>query len=283
MTNFHKYLQLKIMGKDNDSVYIPRIWIITSIIISILITATSLFGIFFEKTYSRETYAWAIQGIGQDYANLAVVVLLLISTYFVAKHSLRAYLIWLGSYIYLIYAFVIYAFAIHFQFLFLAYVAILGLSLYTFVGGLLTADKERIKKSLRANSKSQIVSVFLMVVGILFILLWLSEIVPNLLADTVPRTLTDAGLLTNPVHVLDLSFVLPGMIIISVLLKRKNVIGCLMAVPFLVFVVTMGLGIIVMFILSALEDLPYSLPAGILIGLIMLAGTLLTYMFLKEV
>ncbi|MEJ2307633.1 MAG: hypothetical protein P8Y30_08885, partial [candidate division WOR-3 bacterium] len=140
-----------------------------------------------------------------------------------------------------------------------------------------------IKKSLRANSKSQIVSVFLMVVGILFILLWLSEIVPNLLADTVPRTLTDAGLLTNPVHVLDLSFVLPGMIIISVLLKRKNVIGCLMAVPFLVFVVTMGLGIIVMFILSALEDLPYSLPAGILIGLIMLAGTLLTYMFLKEV
>ena len=271
------------MKKNNSLIYIPKIWILTSVVTSILVTTTSLFGIFFEKTYSRETPAWAIQGIGQDYANLAVVVLLLISTYFTAKRSLRAYLVWLGSYIYIIYAFVIYAFALHFQFLFLIYVAILGLSLYTFAGGVMAADKKNIEETLCGNSKSKLVSIFLMIVGILFIFLWLSEIIPNLISDTVPQTLIDTGLLTNPVHVLDLSILLPGIIIVSVLLRRKNVIGCLMAVPLLVFAVTMGLGIIAMFALSAIRDMPYSLPAGIVIGFIALVGTLLTYMFLKEI
>lgn len=271
------------MKKDNNLIYIPGFWIVTSVIISILVTITSLLGIFFEKTYSRETSAWAIQGIGQDYANLAVVALLLISTYFTAKHSLRGYLVWLGSYLYIVYAFVIYAFAIHFQFLFLVYVAILGLSLYTLGGGLMVVDKDKIAKVIHPNSKSNLVSIFLMIVGILFIFLWLSEIVPNLLSDTIPQTLIDTGLWTNPVHVLDLGVLLPAMIIVSILLRRKNAIGYLMAVPLLIFVITMGLGIIVMFVLSALKNMPYSLPAGVLIGLIMLIGALLTYMFLREV
>ena len=147
----------------------------------------------------------------------------------------------------------------------------------------MAVDKKSAEKALCTNSKSNTISVFLMIVGILFILLWLSEIVPNLLSGTVPQTLVDAGLLTNPVHVLDLGIILPAMIIVSVLLRRKNLIGCLMAVPLLVFIVTMGLGIVTMFVLSALKDMPYSLPAGVLIGFFMLAGTLLTCMFLKEV
>ena len=107
------------------TISVPPVWIGTSILVSVLVTITSLFGILIETTYSRETEAWAIQAIGQDYANLAVVILLLGSTYTVAKHSLKGYLVWLGVFLYLIYAFMIYAFAVHFQFLFLAYVIIL--------------------------------------------------------------------------------------------------------------------------------------------------------------
>ena len=61
------------------------------------------------------------------------------------------------------------------------------------------------------------------------------------------------------------------MIITSVLLWRRNMLGFLLAVPLMVFSVTMGAGIISMFIISAIKGMPSSLPAGMIIGLIMLS------------
>ncbi len=265
------------------NVSFPKIWLWLSVCVSILVTITSLIGIFFERTYSRETEAWAVQAIGQDYANLAVVILLLVSTFYLSKNSLRAYFVWLGAYIYLVYAFVIYSFSVHFNFLFLAYIIILGASFYILVGGLLAVDKSILSASFLSNTKSKIVSVLLMTVAILFISLWLSEIVPNLFSNRIPTSLIETGLWVNPVHVLDLAFVLPGMIITSVLLWRRKLLGFLMAVPLMVFLVTMGLGIIAMFILSAIKGMNSSLSAGMIIGLIMLLCAYFSYLFLREV
>jgi hypothetical protein len=47
---------------------------------------------------------------------------------FVSKGSVKAFLLWIGILLALIYSYVIYAFAVHFNSLFLVYVAILGLS-----------------------------------------------------------------------------------------------------------------------------------------------------------
>lgn len=270
--------------KTAKNVLIPRVWLWISVFISALVTITSVLGIFFKGTYSRETEAWAVQAIGQDYANLAVVFLLLICTYYLSKNSLRAYLIWLGAFIYLVYAFVIYAFFVHFSFLFLVYVAILGSSSYTLARGLMAAATTNLSPSFLSITRSRkIVSALLMLTGILFSALWLSEIVPDLLSGKIPSSLIETGLWVNPVHVLDLGFVLPGMIITSVLLWKGKTWGFLMAVPLMVFLVTMGMGIIATFVISAMRGMPSSLPAGIIIGTIMILGTYFTYLFLNEV
>jgi len=265
------------------NITIANVWLWLSVFVSILVTITSSLGIFFEKTYFRETEAWAVQAIGLDYANLAVVILLLVSTYYVSKNSLRAYLVWLGAYIYLIYAFAIYAFSVHFNFLFLIYIIILGVSFYTLVGGLTAVDTTNLSTSFLSNTKSKIVSALLMIIGILFGLLWLSEIVPSILLNKIPPSLVETGLWVNPVHVLDLALILPGMIITSVMLWRRNMLGFLMAVPLMVFSVTMGAGIISMFFISAIKGMPSSLPAGMIIGLIMLLSVYFSYLFLREV
>jgi len=254
-----------------------------SVIVSILVATTSLLGIFYEKTYSREAYAWVLQALGQDYANLLVVVILLVSTYFMAKNSLKAYFIWLGTYIYLVYAFFIYAIAIHFQFLFLVYVAILGLSFYTLILGLMAADIEKISKLSLANIKIKLVSGLLMFIGVMFALLWLSEIIPNLLASTIPQVLSDTKLWVNPVHVLDLGFLLPAMILVSVLLWQKKFWGYILAIPLLVFSISMGLGIIAIFIISAINGLPYSLPAGIMVSTIIILSTYFSFLFIRDI
>lgn len=261
----------------------PRIWLLSSAFISILIAMTSLLGIFFEGTYSRETKAWAVQAVGQDYANLLVVIILIASTCFLSRDSLRAYLVWLGAYIYIIYVFAIYAFAVHFNFLFLIYILILGASFFTLIGGLRAVDTANLGAALRTNKRSKMVSALLTFIAIMFSALWLSEIVPFLQSDEVPPVLIELGLPTNPVHVLDLAFILPGSIIVSALLWKREALGLLLAVPLLVFMATMGAGIIAMFVLSASNGGPSVLPAGLAIGTIMLLSTIFSYLFLKEI
>jgi len=265
------------------SVSVPHLWIGTSVLVSVLVTITSLAGILLPQTYTRESLAWSVQAVAQDYANLIAVVLLLVSTYLVWSRSLRGYLVWLGVYLYLVYAFAIYAFAVHFQFLFLAYVAVLGLSFYTLVGGLTAARLDMLAPALAGNPWARTVGALLFVIGVMFAALWLSEIVPSLITGTVPPSLAETELPTNPVYVLDLAFLLPGMIVTSVLLWRREVLGSLMAVPLLVFSATMGLGILVIFALTALSGLPYPLPAAAIVGAIVVLSTLFAWLYLRDV
>jgi hypothetical protein len=73
------------------------------------------------------------------------------------------------------------------------------------------------------------------------------------------------------------------MIITAVLLWKGRFLGYLTAVPLLVFAATMGLGIIAMFSLSAAKGLSYSLPAGIMVGIIIIISTGFSYLFLKAI
>src|SRR5687768_51548 len=116
---------------------ISKIWTWFSIINACLVSVASLLGILNPHTYFQETVNWAMQAVGQDVGNLLAAPALLISTYFLTKKSNRAFLIWLGIHLYLIYAYLVYAFFIHFNYLFLVYVTILGLSSYTMIGALL--------------------------------------------------------------------------------------------------------------------------------------------------
>ena len=112
---------------------ISKISIWLSLAIAVLVLIASSAGIFIKSIYARETMVYAVQGFGQDIANLVAVPTLFIAVYFVNKGSVKAFLVWMGVLITLIYAYVIYAFAVHFNSLFLVYVAILGLSFYTFL------------------------------------------------------------------------------------------------------------------------------------------------------
>ena len=60
---------------------------------------------------------------------------------------------------------------VHFNRLFLVYVAILGLSFYALVGSVIHLHLDRLRASFSANTTARAVSVFLLVLGIVFYLL----------------------------------------------------------------------------------------------------------------
>jgi hypothetical protein len=157
--------------------------------------------------------------------------------------SVRAYFCWVGCLTFTVYNYAIYAFSIHFGPLFLVWVAILGLSLYAVVGSLATVDISAVKDRFHGR-EFPLLSWVLIGLAILFMILWLSEIVPDLLAGVGSRSASDWEVPTNPVHVLDLAFFLPAILLSGVLLMRRHPFGYLTSVGALLFVVLTCLPIV---------------------------------------
>ena len=87
--------------------------------------------------------------------------------------------------------------------MFLVYVVNFGLSVYALVFGLIRLDVGRLRTAFNPHAPTRLVAVSLVGMGLIMGLLWLSQDVLALLAGQVPSDVTDAGLLTNPIHGLE--------------------------------------------------------------------------------
>ncbi len=261
---------------------ISKIYIWLAVLISLLVTVASLLGVINSETYSQETINWALQAMAQDYINLFLVVpLLLVTTFYLPKKALGAFLIWLGLLLYLVYSYALYSFFIHFGPLFLVYVAILGLSFYSFLGSLIGLDWSIIGHNF-AKVKTRMASRLLLIIGIMFYALWASDIIRALINGGLPQDVDKIGLFVNPIQVLDMAFLLPGAIIVSHLLRQKNVLGQVLTVPFLTFFITMGAAIISIMIVLSQGGFSLPWPQMIMMGIIIIVSSFVTVRFLKN-
>jgi hypothetical protein len=227
-------------------VRLSGIWLWLSLIAALLAAVGSGAGLWASKSiYDKETVALADAAAAQDIVNLLLVAPLIAAlAVWASRGSLRAYLCWLGFVAFTVYNYAIYAFSIHFGPLFLVWVAVLGLSLFALIGGLSTLDATAVKARFagRATSMS---AWFLIAVAALFALLWLSEIVPDLLAGDPSSSASDWNIPTNPVHVLDLAFFLPALLVSGVLLLRRHPVGYATAAGQLTWIALTSLPILV--------------------------------------
>jgi hypothetical protein len=236
-------------------------------LLALLVTASSLAGLLAPWVYAQETQNWTLQAQGQDVGNLLAVVVLLLAAPSYARGSLRGGLVWLGTLLYLVYAFVIYAMAVHFTHLFLVYVAVLALSTW---GVLLHVPRLRGLFGSNGHHQGRAAAWVLIVIGVLFALLWLAELVPATVTGRPPASLAEAGLWVNPVHVIDLAVVLPAFILSGVAALRGHSAGIFWLGPWLVFSVLMGSSIV-----AAMALMIVAGEGGALLPVIMVSGVVL--------
>jgi len=254
-----------------------------SLPLSLLLVFTSCVGIFTGEFYANETLNWQAQSLGQDLVDLFLITpCLVLTSLFTARNNRTAFLLWGGVVIYLTYTFVIYCFNVHFNKLFFLYCIELGLSFYACVLFIFECRKRNIEIVKEKMGIFNLTGIYFIIVASLFYLLWLSEILPSIFNNTTPAILKEAGLFTNPVHVLDLSVVLPGIFITGILILKKNYFGFILAPAVLVFFILMNLtiGFMVMLMISrGLESNP-----AVAIGMAVLAvfSFVLLRLFLKQ-
>ncbi len=112
--------------------------------------------------------------------------------------------------------------------------------------------------------------------------MWLAEDVPATIAGTAPKSLQEVGLLTNPVHVLDMAFLLPGCLLAGLALIRGRAWGFVLAPALLTTLATISVGIVTIMVVAIRGGEDGLVPVAVVMALLGVAQGLLAVRFLKH-
>ena len=253
-----------------------------TVLVAIGLAVVSFFGAFQSSTYERDTGSMAVQGAGQDMVDLFLIVPLLILTLIcIRKGSRISWSILAGAVCYIAYSFFIYTMGVHFNTFFLLYCFILGTSLYTFILIIIELNRMEIQEVISEKAPRNTIAIYFLFTAAMFYLLWMKDIVPAILTNTVPKSVSDYNLLVNPVHVLDISIVLPGFVITSLLLFRRHKLGYIFTPILLVFTVLLAIALIAMLIMLKIEGLNDDISTAVIFAVLSIASIVLFYRYFK--
>jgi hypothetical protein len=263
---------------------LQRLWVGLSLAAALLSAAGSVVALLAAgQIYGAETSALNDAATAQDLVGLMLVApLLSMLAVRASRGGMRAWLCWLGCLAFTVYNYAIYAFSLHFGPLFLLWVAVLGLSLFALIGGLTALPRRALTTRVDAD-RVRWVGWFLIAVAVLFGLLWLREIVPDLLAGRSSTSAAAWRVPTNPVHVLDLTFFLPAVFASGLALLRRRWLGAATAAGQLTFLALMCLPILVTPVVAQLSGHTPVWSVGGPVGVLLLAVALVLWRFLRAV
>lgn len=233
-----------------------KIIITITMILSVLLAIVSYCGVFIPLTYERDAASMAAQGVGQDIVDLFLIVpLLIVVLPFIKKDNKLSLFIHSGTLFYILYSLLIYSFGVHFNYLFLFYCFTLGVALYAFIYIIYVLSGMEIESWFDKKMPSKLIGIFLILISVMFYLLWFKDILPAIFNNTVPKSVSDYNLLVNPVHVIDIAFALPGLIITAILLLKRNKFGYIFTAIALEFIVLLTIVLIAMVIMLKIRGI----------------------------
>jgi len=184
---------------------------VVSIALAAVAAVASAASVVFWGVFVRDVPIGVGNARGTALTVLVVAVpLLLASMRLTARGSARAWFVWLASLAYLAYNAVLFCFAVHFNSFFLLYTTMLALSFWALVTLLQGVDLAAVSRA-GTQVPARLVASYLTVCLLGFSGLWLQDVIPATIRNSMPAGLERAGLPQNPVYVLDFAFTFPLM------------------------------------------------------------------------
>ena len=160
---------------------------------------------------------------------------LTISLLFSLRGSFRAQVVWLGLLSWVAYNYATYSFGLQYTTLFVVHVALLSLAVFAIAIVIRRFDLTKVRSAVAAHGAVRYMSLFLFLVAGVFLILWLSDLLPATLTNSIPARLKDLQSTSNPIEVLDLSFVLPLLILAGIRLWQRKANGLVLGGSMLAF------------------------------------------------
>lgn len=150
---------------------------------------------------------------------------LAMAMWFAARGSARAQIVWLGAIGYILYNSTLFLFATPFNQLFLLYVAMMSLGIWSIAMVIRGVGVESFRERFSASLPVRPIAVYLLAIVALNLFAWMRSVVPGVLSTSSPSFLDGTGMPTSVVYVQDLGFWLPLMAVAAVWLWRRQAWG----------------------------------------------------------
>jgi len=202
---------------------------VLSIMIAILTIVACASGLFIDDLYRDNAFA-ASAWRGTDLATLAIAVPILIAALILAyRGSVRAQLVWLGMLDYTLYNYAYYLFGTAFNRFFLIYVALFTLSIFALIFGLAKVDARGIRQRFRERTPVKWIAGYMLFVAAGIGGLWIAQSLSFVVTGQVPQFIIKVAHPTSVVFALDLSLVVPFLILGAIWLWKRQPWGYVLA------------------------------------------------------
>ncbi|MBC2728339.1 hypothetical protein [Desulfosporosinus sp.] len=201
---------------------------VMTLILSLMALYASLLGVLDETLYKDVFLAGSLAekliagSMAQDIISIpASLILAFLSLSFMKHHGEKTFIALLGLAGYFLYGYGLYTIQGQYSTLYLVYLGIFGLSLYSLIFGLLSFEPESVKYYQLPRSLQTAISIFMILILIVLVPLWIIFINADI-AKHIPRD-------TYAVFLLDLCVVFPAFGIIIYQLLRNKPFGNILA------------------------------------------------------
>ncbi len=250
---------------------------ILSLVIAILIVVVSIIGIVYKKSiYPSDEILIAF--LSTDFVNLIIgLPLLLISMLLTRYKKLIGLLSWPGALFYIVYVYIPYMISVPFNALFLPYLLLVTLSLYTMIGIIVSIDSNAVKEQLIKIVPVKPVVGIIGGLGILIILRQVGIIITSLISNK------NVDMQEIALWIDDFVVAAPALLIISFLLWKQKSLGYVVAAGILLAYGALSIGLIPLLIFEA-RFTGYSIDlASIIVLLVMAAICFVPFSFFARV
>lgn len=207
----------------------PKTVVYLSVVVVVLALIASAGGLLREDLYRDNTFV-TTTWLGNDAVTLFLAIPILVAAMlFSQRGSLRAQLIWLGALDYMLYNYAFYLFGAAFNAFFLIYAALLGLSIFALIFGLVNLNVVEILQQFHARTPVKWIGGYFLFVAAGLSLIYVAQSITFIATGQLPAIVTITGHPTNVVFALDLTLLIPWLVVGAVWLIKRNPWGYIIA------------------------------------------------------
>ena len=206
-------------------------------LVCVLLVPAVGYGLLSGTAYRGYPHQTVLTSRAQDVLTLCVLPVLLITARRSRRGSLPAHVVWLGLLFYLVYSYGLYLVGWPQNRAFLLYVVVVTLCAAALLDGVARVDVVGVQPAV-SGLHGRALGWFLVVIGVLFAALWLSDVGPAAWGGRAPAHLGVGGT-PYAVYVMDLTLALPVVVAVGVMLVRRHPMSVVLGGVVLVKVVTL--------------------------------------------
>lgn len=220
--------------------------VVVSVLLTVILLPAVAYGLFSSTAYRGYGQDLVLVSRAQDALTALVLPLLVWASFRSRRGSLAAHILWLGLLFYLAYSYAIYLIGWQENRFFLVYVLAVLVSAAALLDGLVRVDSAGVQPAVE-RFRSRGLGWFLVIIGVAFVALWLSDVGPSALGGRPPTHVGPGGT-PYAVYVLDLTVALPVVIATGVMLIRRHpmavVLGGIVLVKITTLFTALWLGVL---------------------------------------